>query len=144
MEKSCEICQGNVFQHRFYHRSHHSFCNACIYMKMVSEQIFENICKYCSRTFKDRYKLKNHLGVHIETFMCEICDKQFARKETLKKHTEDFHVEKEVIDFSCTVCDVKLSNKRYLIAHGKKTSPLRALTSAFCVPKERLSGKQGI
>ena len=72
MEKSCEICQENVFQHRFFHRSHHSFCNACIYMKMVSERTFKNICKYCSRTFKDKYKLKNHLGVHIQIFMCEL------------------------------------------------------------------------
>ena len=52
-------------------------------------------------------------------FMCGLCDTQFASKETLKKHTEDFHVEKEVIDFSCTVCDVKCSNKRNLAAHEK-------------------------
>ena len=104
-------------------------------MKMVSEQTFENICKYCSTTFNDRYKLKNYLGVHIETFMCEICDKQFARKETLKKHTEDFHVEKEVIDFSCTVCDVKLSNKRNLIAHEKTHKPPSSTNKCVLCPK---------
>ena len=123
MEKSCDVCQKNVFQHRFYHRSHHSICNACVFMKDVAERSFENICKFCAKIFKDKYKLKNHLGVHEKIFMCDPCDKQFACKQTLKKHTEEFHTEKKMIEFRCTICDVKCSNRRNLLAHEKTHQP---------------------
>ena len=33
MEKDCETCQDNVFEHRFFHRSYHLFCNACVFMR---------------------------------------------------------------------------------------------------------------
>ena len=133
MEKSCDICQDNVFEHRFYHRSYHLFCNACVFMKHSSEQSFENICKYCLKIFKDKYKLKNHLGVHQNLFKCEPCEKQFACKQTLEKHKEEFHVKKEEMNFTCTVCDVKCSNLRNLSAH-KKTheAPSETFKCALC------------
>ena len=119
MEKACQICQDNVFEHRFFHRSYHLFCNACIYMKMVSERTFENVCSYCLKVFKDKYKLKDHIGVHTELFMCQVCDKPFACNQTLKKHNQEFHEEKEEISFKCRVCDLKCSNERNLLAHEK-------------------------
>ena len=119
MEKDCDVCQDNVFEHRFYHRVYHSFCNACVYMKIASEKTFDNICKYCLKAFKDKYKLRNHLGIHLELFICKLCEKQFACKQTLKKHNEEFHVEKETADYKCKVCDVRCSNARNLSAHEK-------------------------
>ena len=43
VEKTCDTCQDNVFDHRFFHRSYHLFCNSCNYIKNVSERTFANI-----------------------------------------------------------------------------------------------------
>ena len=117
MEKACKTCQDNVFEHRFFHKSYHLFCNACIFMKMVSERSFKNVCKYCLKVFKDKYKLKDHIGVHTQSFMCQVCEKPFACGMTLRKHTQEFHDETGDKHFNCKVCNVICSNARNLAAH---------------------------
>ena len=104
-----------------------------MFLKSSSEQSFENICKYCLKIFKDKYQLKNHLGVHLNLFKCEPCEKQFACKQTLEKHKEEFHVKKEEMNFPCTICDAKCSNWRNLSAH-KKTHEVPSETNkcALC------------
>ena len=142
MEKDCDVCQDNVYEHRYYHRSYHLFCNACVYMKIASEKTFDNICKYCLKVFKDKYKLKNHLGIHLDLFMCKLCQKQFACKQTLEKHNEEFHIEKEETNYTCTVCGVKCSNARNLSAHEKTHQELSESNRCDLCP-DNLCFKQG-
>ena len=59
------------------------------------------------------------MGIHEKLFVCEICQKQFSSKQTLKKHKEEFHVIKDATVFMCNICDLKCSNKRNLVEHMK-------------------------
>lgn len=44
-------------------------------------------CKTCSKTFKNRYTLKNHIkSVHKKIFKCEKCSKHFYTKRYLNQH----------------------------------------------------------
>ena len=138
MEKACDTCQDNVYEHRFFHKSYHLFCNACVYMKMASERTFENVCRYCLKVFKNKYTLKDHIGVHTEIFMCEVCDKRFACNNTLRKHTQEFHEEGEAISFDCSVCDVKCSNASNLSAHEKIHSKSEDTNKCEMCPEETI------
>ena len=61
-------------------------------MKSLSERSFKNVCKYCMKIFVDKYKLKDHLGVHTGQFVCNECDKTFACEKTMNKHRKECHV----------------------------------------------------
>ena len=133
MEKDCEICQDNVYDHRFNHRTYHKFCNICNFMKTASEKSFRNICRVCLRIFSDKYKLKNHMGIHEPSFICEMCDKQFSCGQTLKKHTEEFHKEEGEAVYKCDICNMEYSNKRNLTDHIKThTQPKEVLKCRLC------------
>lgn len=76
----------------------------------------ENTCTCefdgCGRTFKDKYKLADHLVVHstLKQFSCTYadCDKKFKRKQTLNRHIKAFH--KKITKHTCKYCDVVFVN----------------------------------
>ena len=88
-------------------------------MKTASEKSFRNICRVCLRIFSDKYKLKNHMGIHEPSFICEMCDKQFSCGQTLKKHTEEFHKEEGETVYKFDICNMEYSNKSNFTEHIK-------------------------
>lgn len=50
-------------------------------------------CKYCLKDFSDVYKLRRHLLLHTgeKPFSCELCGKDFNRKDVLRVHMQKVH-----------------------------------------------------
>ena len=69
--------------------------------------------------------------------MCDPCDKQFA----CKKHTEEFHTERKLLEFRCKICEVKCSNYRNLLAHEKTHEEPSSFNKCVLCPGD-LSFKQ--
>ena len=64
-----------------------------------------------------------NLGIHIQghlnirKFKCEICDKDFVHRYSLKKHYVVHN--KEDKKFCCSMCDAKFTRQRVLKLHEK-------------------------
>ena len=117
MRKNCNTCTNNVLDHRFRHKWYHSFCNACKYMKMLSERSFLNVCKYCMKIFKDKYTLKKHVGIHSGEFVCDICENTFVNQVILERHKNEVHKPKSENSNVCEICDSSFTNARNLKDH---------------------------
>ena len=59
------------------------------------------------------------MGMHLDLFICEVCHKHFACKQTLKKHQEESHEESKKTCFTCEACGLQCTNRRNLEAHQK-------------------------
>ena len=101
-------------------------------MKIASEKSFKNICRYCLKIFKDKYKLKNHMGIHENLFVCDKCDKQFYSKQAIRKHKEEVHVLKPNTVFKCDICNLVLSNGRNLAQHKSIHETKEPLKCRLC------------
>ena len=49
---------------------------------------------------------RNHFNAHSKKFMCDICDRTFAKRYNLVRHTETFH-DDEHDDNEETICDME-------------------------------------
>lgn len=81
----CEIC-GRLFQRSYNHNAHMDIHNP--------QRPKPNVCKTkgCGRKFVRRTDLIRHdQSVHlkVKNHKCVACDAHFARKDTLRRHTED-------------------------------------------------------
>ena len=131
VRKNCNTCINNILDHRFHHKWFHSSCNACIYMKMLSERTFLNVCRYCMKIFKDKYKLKNHIGVHQGKFACDICQKQFVNQEILERHKVEIHETEN--SYICKHCELIFTNARNLKDHSNiHTTDLKKYKCEVC------------
>lgn len=51
-------------------------------------------CKICDKIYNDFYRFKTHTKLHSNGFFgCEICGKEFTRKETLQRHMIISHIQ---------------------------------------------------
>ena len=64
----------------------------------INESYFRNAhgmltCRFCSKTFKQRVHIKEHVEIHIEglSFPCNICGSAFATRNVLRGHFKRFH-----------------------------------------------------
>ena len=87
----------------------------------LEEKLIE--CTQCLETFKTYKQRKIHMEErHIRedkrTFLCDYCDRQFNRKNSLAYHMENSHIEKK-----CKDCDLKFAARAMLLhrnkAHGR-------------------------
>ena len=78
--------------------------------------------------------MREHLGIHIASFKCEICEKQFTSKKTLEKHSEEFHNEEVKASFRCEICQLDCSNIWNLTQHVKTHNKIQDKTyvCTFC------------
>ena len=53
-------------------------------------------CHLCGKEFPNKYKLARHFTTHTgqKDFICEYCHRAFARKDHLKNHIWNKHVDK--------------------------------------------------
>lgn len=79
-----------------------------------SKQLFH--CKFCSRVFKAKVYLENHVHTHQgeRPFECGTCGKTFAWKCSLVRHMVTHSNAKP---FGCNVCGKAFSCNEYLKAH---------------------------
>lgn len=61
-------------------------------------------CSCCSRTFMQRYALKQHFLTHTgeRPFVCQICQKTFTQLGSLNRHMV---IHEGIKPFKCTFCD---------------------------------------
>lgn len=79
-------------------------------------------CQVCTETFMYHSQRKEHMYLHHsvqkpDVFICDYCQRQFKRKNTLAEHVMDVHIEKK-----CVHCDMKFVRRKIMFhmneAHG--------------------------
>ncbi|XP_042912459.1 zinc finger protein 454 [Parasteatoda tepidariorum] len=72
---------------------------------------YKNLCNICGKSFKDKWKLKQHLVIHSgeRAWACNFCTQRFYFKYGLSRHVKNVHLAKEQQVFD--VCEaVKKDN----------------------------------
>jgi len=50
-------------------------------------------CEVCSRTYKDKTKMRHHIETHLDSYhICPICRQQYKTRRTLKTHIARSHM----------------------------------------------------
>ena len=80
-------------------------------------------CQYCRKSFKDKYRLMNHVKkVHNKTVQsskdlpCTWCSKTFVSDESLKRHMNE-KCGKRPKSYSCKLCDETFVSYYRLMKH---------------------------
>jgi len=105
-------------------------CNDCEKMFGSSTKLYAHtqavhvigsfVCEFCSKEFKNRYYLRNHVRLIHESVqtgtvhMCDICSKSFKNSNNLWHHKNAVHDTKES---KCNLCNALLKNGRSLRKH---------------------------
>ena len=78
-------------------------------------------CQVCDKTFKHKQTLRNHLLMHNgeKHHKCDLCGKCFRIKADLKKHLLIHTGEKP---HKCTLCDAAFTEKCVINTHQRKTT----------------------
>jgi len=102
----CPICL-KVFRVASYLRKH---------LQTTHNQAKNEICRFCSASFKDRTSLKNHIKGHTDErpFPCTRCNKSFRRKESLVYHENSHDNKRSII---CSHCGKNFRNLRDMRSH---------------------------
>ena len=91
-------------------------------------------CEVCSKNFKNKFCLKQHLTTTIhkkqvrilekgpDIFFCKKCDQTFTSKRGLKKHIGTKKHKQTPESFHCTACDKTFTNKKCLKQHETRKS----------------------
>ncbi|KAK9736197.1 BED zinc finger [Popillia japonica] len=88
--------------------------------EMLVTQNRRTQCSVCYLQFPTRYQMFKHKEIeHTDgTNTCEICNKNYLKKENLKKHIKEVH-ELGHVKQTCEICNKSFKSKRYLLAHKK-------------------------
>ena len=76
-------------------------------------------CEVCNRTFTQKWTLKRHQRIHSgeRPYVCEVCNKGFSNQSHLKTHHRIHSGERP---YSCDVCNKAFSDKSGLRQHVNK------------------------
>ena len=89
------------------------------HIRDVHSNIRNFICEICSKGFKVRSKLKEHMYIHTgeKNFVCNHpdCGKAFTKKSTLSQHLRLHTGEKP---YQCEKCAVSFAQKNSLTVHN--------------------------
>ena len=118
MKKKCRMCRTIFNDHRKHHHILHPACQLCNHMKRASEMSFSLTCFACLKTFKNKYRLKDHLNIHDDDkpYYCEPCEVSFTRSCTLDDHNDRYH-RKSSETYQCNECNSEFSSKSNLNRH---------------------------
>ena len=78
------------------------------------------VCLLCGKRFLSRGSLQRHASNHSEVkkFTCDICEKEFARKDVFKKHVT-VHKDNSDVSFNCNVCSKSFRWKHSFERHER-------------------------
>ena len=118
MKKNCKSCKLIFNDHKKHHHILHPACQLCNHMKRASEVSFALTCFACLKTFKNKYRLKDHMHKHDDDnpFYCELCKEGFIRRCNLDHHNELYHKNSSE-HFKCNECESEFSSKSNLNRH---------------------------
>ncbi|KAJ8956069.1 hypothetical protein NQ318_016521 [Aromia moschata] len=87
-------------------------------MHEENEEDKSHQCSECPKTFKNKFKLENHVKtVHLKLGrqICHLCGKLFQNKEACESHYRLIHL--QLKPFICDVCGSEFGRKDYLQKH---------------------------
>ena len=120
MKKICRICRTNSKIHLKYHLTLHSdVCEICYHKEFISKNSFELICYICMKSFKNKYRLKDHMNIHEpenNPYSCKVCDKGFTTKYGYERHIMQNHRDNSLV-FTCTECENSYISEQNLMRH---------------------------
>lgn len=112
-------------------------------VKTENEQALQRVttedkktCSVCSETVEDIAKLKIHMRICHQLYLCELCDKVFLTRHVLWYHTLK-HKEPNV---TCSVCGKKLSSKYNLELHMLRHAGKKMHACELCSMRFTTSG----
>ena len=75
-------------------------------------------CDFCRKLYS-KVNIKTHLKIHKnrESIKCEICEKDFINKDTLKNHIKRWHESTNREKFKCNNCTKEFVTKTGLRIH---------------------------
>lgn len=112
--KLCETCGRNCTNLKAYRR----------HIKIHAEPIKNNVCLECNKRFKKASELTAHSHVHtgIKLFRCDICDKSFAKRDSLRLHNISIHKDKiePFYNYTCDDCKIGFKSFENFKIHANK------------------------
>ena len=104
-EHECELCQ----------KSYRTLTQLNSHKRVHIEE--EQTCDKCGKVVKSQRHLYIHLKIHtgIKPHRCDLCQKQFIKKNTLTLHIQKVHEKRR--DFLCTQCAAEFGWKEDLKRH---------------------------
>lgn len=112
-------------------------------VKTENEQALQRVttedkktCSVCSETVEDIAKLKIHMRICHQLYLCELCDTVFLTRHVLWYHTLK-HKEPNV---TCSVCGKKLSSKYNLELHMLRHAGKKMHACELCSMRFTTSG----
>lgn len=104
-------------------------CNQCDKSFATTERLKSHIqivhegkelfkCEICEKTYSSRGSLKTHLIIHSEVrpFICNYCGRGFNSRYGLDEH---MHTHTDDRPFVCKICDKTFKQNRLLVAHTR-------------------------
>uniref|UniRef100_A0A182Y7C2 C2H2-type domain-containing protein n=1 Tax=Anopheles stephensi TaxID=30069 RepID=A0A182Y7C2_ANOST len=104
----CEICSvplGSFGSLQNHYRDEHQTNG---YVRCCDKQYFIRSC------------LVDHIGAHLGSIRCEICQKSYKTKRYLQQHMTESHSSAEARPFKCTECHKSYSKEHLLRAHMQR------------------------
>ena len=90
-------------------------------------------CNICEREFAHESSRSRHNCEEAEKYSCDICQKQFKRKDNLKRHENSKKPCKPIESFPCTICEKELLTRHVKNVHckPKKSFPCNNCEKVF-------------
>uniref|UniRef100_A0A182VQ67 Transcription factor grauzone n=1 Tax=Anopheles minimus TaxID=112268 RepID=A0A182VQ67_9DIPT len=101
----CEICSASLESFRSVQNHYREVHNAIGFVRCCDKQYF------------NRSYLVDHIGAHLGSIRCEICQKSYKTKRYLQQHMIESHSRAEDKPFKCTQCHMSYSKEHLLRAH---------------------------
>lgn len=104
----CEFC-GNAYSQKSYLVAHKRVIHR---IQKSAPKEFQ--CNICNKSFATEQNLRNHVGLHSQTFLCAQCGKKFATNHALKLHGRKHTGERP---YECMVCSKAFARSAALRVH---------------------------
>lgn len=105
--------------------------NTNVTSSLNNSQQKTHVCEVCSRGFKRREHLYQHMKLHtgFRPYVCEHCNKAFMRKEHVIRHSTLHSGQK---NFTCNICDKSFSRNDNLLKHKKTHEKQASYVCEIC------------
>uniref|UniRef100_A0A182PN83 C2H2-type domain-containing protein n=1 Tax=Anopheles epiroticus TaxID=199890 RepID=A0A182PN83_9DIPT len=130
-------------------RKHYDLrCEKCPYKSETVADLFQHYRKdhqtpgyvvCCNRKFLRRARLLEHLGAHLGSMVCDVCDKVFRSLISLRLHKLDHVKPHDARQFKCDQCNYSFHKIYHLKQHQKRHERARC---TIC--DKELAGENGL
>ena len=132
----CSMCTkiapmpNSLRLHMYYHKNKKYKCNVCNQKFVYRSKLKQHKCMHtklkmyecfhggCNKKYRHPQDLIRHIQIHQEKiFECDFCEKKFAEKRLLKRHTV---VHQNITLYTCEKCNKGFKHNNQLYRHRKK------------------------